>query len=462
MKYLDVPAKKSGRCKSEIHTSGFRATVFFWLFISEVSLIGSSGLLNDFLYFGYIVTILINIIAIYILRFFPPLLIILLFNILFYIYAIPHFFFNIPIGNISPSEGLPYLTQVLWGVALFISVFMMWVGSVKKIDTLNISFMRMVSKLRLPKSPVIFNSLVAAILVSTLFGVRGMVVIDVEDGYSRYIENLQSASGLQEYLLVLFFISGAMIKKRFQKFLWYVVLTIFIVKLSLIGLRIVGLMGILLGLWFSGIRMTFKKTLLIFLSGFFLMTLIGMLKNGAFDLMNILFEVNGDNLVSHHGNVLWASTTMIQLIDEGVINLSIRLDLLIYYLLNTLVPSRILQELFGQFYLGSWLQDNAYSSGGGHAATYAYVAGGSCGIVLVASFWGFAFKTAASNNVTTGAIFFRCLFLMTLITFPRWISYDIGNFLFRLPIYAAVLAVFLTAFKTNFPRNYLKNTQTYI
>jgi hypothetical protein len=32
----------------------------------------------------------------------------------------------------------------------------------------------------------------------------------------------------------------------------------------------------------------------------------------------------------------------------------------------------------------------------------------------------------------------RCWFLMTLVTFPRRISYDIGNFLFRLPIYASI------------------------
>jgi hypothetical protein len=438
------------------HKSSVAHVWFFWLALSVVSLFGSSGLLNEFYTFGLLVTAFINVFAIYHSRFFPPLTFILLFNFLVTFYAIPHFFFEVSIVNIPARDGLPYLTQALWNSGLFFSVFMVWLTSIKRDNRIDHAFTRIVSKLQFPKSPVIFNILISIILVATTFGIRGAFVLGVDDGYSSYVDNLQGASGLQEYLLVLFFISGALIKTRLQKIVWFIVLAIFVVKLSLVGLRIVALMGLLLGLWFSGARVSIKQTIIVFVSGFFLMSLLGLLKSGSFDLANLFFELHGDNFVSHHGNVLWASTAMLQLIDRGVIDFSIRFDLLAYYSLNSLIPSGLLQEFFGQSYFGSWLQENGYTSGGGHAATYLYVAGGSLSIVLVSSLWGFAFKVATSSNTSSPAVFLRCLFLMTLITFPRWISYDIGNFLFRLPIYTSLITVFIIALKPNLPRNFLK------
>lgn len=414
-----------------------------WFFLALISFLGSCGLFNVFASFGWFITAFLNVWAVYHSRHFMPLIIILLFNALFFFYAVPHFFFDVSIVQISVADGLPYLTQVLWTISLFVAVLMVWVDAAHVQRNRAVTFLEMVGFLMLPKSALIFYFLLFVLLVATIFGVRGAVVLGVDGGYDAYVENLVSASGLQEYLLVLFFISGAMIKSGMQRFLWRCVLAFFVVKLSLVGLRIVALMGILAGLWFSDLNLSFKRTVWLFFLGFLLMSVLGLLKGGGFEVENVIFEIHGDSLVSHHSNVLWASTAILRLIDAETIDFFRRIDLLFYYMINTIVPSGLIQSVFGVPYFGSWLQQQGYSSGGGHAAIYLYVVGGPVAVVLSASLIGLSYKVGISSNQSLAVHFLRAWFMMLLITFPRWISYDIGNFLFRLPIYAALLSIFL-------------------
>jgi len=420
-----------------------RNRLVFWFIGCIVSFAGSMGLFNALPSFGWAVTTGIGIASIYTSRLLLPLTVVMIFNLLFNLYAIPFIFFDVDLVTLPREVALPYLTQVLWIIALFVAVLMLWISSIKKNKQSQASFVVMAQNLRISRLPTVFYGFIAVLLIATQFGISGSMVLGKADGYSDYVENLQNASGLQEYLLVVFFVAALLMQTRLQRFIWYLVLTFFVVKLSLVGLRIVALMGVLAGLWFSNFKFSLRRIFFVFVIGFLVFSFLGLLKEGLPTgdeaLTAIFFESQGGRLVSHHSNVLWASTVMLKLIDGNVIDLTRRAEAFVYYFFNTIIPSGILQRAFGQGYLGSWLQDSGYTSGGGHIAVYAYVVGAAPGVVLVASLIGIALRIAVSNSIGLCAQFARCWLMMTMITFPRWVSYDMGNFLFRLPIYAVII-----------------------
>lgn len=424
-----------------------RREIIFWFVGSIVSFIGSTGLFNDFSRISWIIATIIGFSSIRTSRLLPPLTVVMLFNVLFYVYAIPYVFFDVDLVTLPKQIATPYLTQVLWIISLFVAVLMLWVATVKKSPEREISFVALARKLHIPGLPLVFYIFIALIFFATIFGISGNIVLGKEGGYDEYVQNLQNASGIQEYLLVVFFVAALFVQSRFQRFVWYFVLAFFVVKLTLVGLRIVALMGVLAGLWFSDFKFSLKRIFLVFVVGFVLFSFIGLLKEGLPTgddaLLSLLFESQDGMVVSHHSNVLWASTTMLQLIDANVIDLSKRCEVFVYYFFNTLIPSGMLQQAFGQGYLGSWLQEQGYTSGGGHAAVYAYVVGASPGVTFIASLIGLALKIATSESTGLVTQLSRCWLMMILITFPRWVSYDIGNFLFRLPIYAAIIYLFI-------------------
>jgi hypothetical protein len=411
-----------------------------------VSAVGALGLLNEYHTLGWLLTLAISIAAVSGATVFMPLSLVLMFNSLFSLYAIPHVFFGVDVMTLPVRDGLPLLTQATWVIALFVSTLMAWVSTVDTSRRAYQDFSGMRSLLAPPDAPSFFYLGLAIIALATHFGVRGSIVVGVEGGYSLYVENLQRASGLQEYLLVPFLITGLLIKNRFQRILWYLVLAFFVTKLLLLGLRVVALMGVLTGFWFLGLKWTLRRFLFLFVFGYVLFSLLGLIKGSLSTeqlVASLFFELHSENLVSHHNNVLWASSVMLDLINKGTVDFYQRAELFFYIAANSVIPSGVLQSVLGAPYFGSWLQEMGYTSGGGHAAVFAYVAGGVPAVIALASLLGWAVRRSLSTYSGVGTAAIRCWLMLAMITFPRWLSYDIGNFFFRLPIYAAVLFVML-------------------
>lgn len=428
---------------------------YFYLFLLLacflISIPGAMGVFNNFPVISWFFLLCSSIFSVRVSLFFSPLAIVLIFNLLFLLYQVPAVFMGEDIVSLSLHEGLPYHTQVAWIISLFNFTVSLWLFSVCRSISVGVSFRDLVVKVGIPKSKQIFYSLELALLMAILFGIQGGNVIG-GGGYEVYVENLQNTSGLPEYLLVLFFLTGLMADGKLQKLIWGVVLFLFILKTSLIGLRIVSLMGVLCGFWFSVTFISGFRLIFVFIAGFFLFSLLGLLKFPTLpdDLfVSLFFEITDAGLVSHHGNVIWASAVMLKLIDSGVLDFFDRLNILFYYIANSVIPSGVLQNSFGFRYIGVWLQEAGYTSGGGHVAVYAYAASSIVGVIAIASMIGYGARSSVSeaNNLSTRI--FRVWFMMAMITFPRWISYDMGNFLFRLPIYAAVLFALLV-FLSNF------------
>jgi hypothetical protein len=421
-----------------------------WFLALILAMLGSTGMLNDYAKLCWCITTYICFAAVLESHFLPPLTLILLFNFLFCIYSIPHVWFEVDLVSIPIKEGLPFLTQCNWIIALFISCLTLWISKDTKKRIETISYTKLCDRQQILKAPEVFYLLLVATILVIIFGIRGNVVLGIEGGYDVYMNNLSGGSGIQEYLLVPFFVAGLLIRTRFQRILWYIVISFFIIKLSLLGLRVVALMGMIMALWFSRIDISFKRMVYFFVFGYIIVSFLGLLKGGMGSeevLTSLFFEMHGESVVSHHSNVLWASSAMLKLIDLGVIDVYRRSELLFYYLANTLIPSGFLQGSLGQISLGSWLQEKGYSSGGGHAAVYSFVAAGIPGVLVFSSLLGWSINRSISTKSDILSNGIRCWVMMTFITFPRWISYDIGNFYFRLPLYAAIVFIFLVSMR---------------
>ena len=414
-----------------------------WLLFIIISLIGSLGILNDFPRFSWIITALFGLCSVSVSRFFPPLTVVLLFNYLFFIYGIPHIFFNFSLNAMSHYIASKYLTQIYWMISLFLSVLILQISYIPKYHKKLTSYHELSRQLAFPKSPLLFMMLASISYYAIVWGIQGVFILGKGYGYAAYIQNLQSTSGIPEYLLIVFFLGALCAKKPLFRAIWFGLLLFFIIKTSLIGLRVVTMMGGLLALWFSGIRINFKRTLIWFPVFFLLFSFIGVLKNVTSIsweelIPNLLYEVHGDIIVSHHTNVLWSSVSMLYLIDVGILDAYQRINVLLYFLMNMIIPSGILQKSWQPF-IGSWLQEQGYSSGGGHIVAFAFLSGGIFFVIFIGFFFGALLRNAVSHRSNLLSQFFRCWFMMTIITFPRWISYDLGNSFFRLPIYASVI-----------------------
>jgi hypothetical protein len=410
------------------------------LFFAAISIFGAHGVFNDSPRATWILSLFVNIIFIYRVRRVLPVVMMLLFNLMFVVYAIPHVFFDVSLASMPMPEGRFFLTQVLWQINLMLVVIMLWWVAYSPKHSVVESFTDIFNKMKIPKAPIIFYGLMFVTLVCIFF-IKGSIIYGVENSYNRYVENLSEGNGLSEYLLVLFFLSALLCKSSFQKYIWYLIFFLFSIKLFFLGLRVSMLMGIILALWFTEMRFSFGKVVLTFLLGFFVLSFIGLLKvteDPAYILSSLFYEMHGDYVVSHHGNVLWGSSDILGLLKAGVIDFQGRMDLLFYFILNSVTPSSLVTALQGGQNFAVSLQASGYTSGGGHATTYAYISMGIAGIILFSSLFGAAgtLSLSKSKGFLVNAV--RCWFLMTLVTFPRWLSYDIGNFFFRLPLYTAI------------------------
>jgi len=416
------------------------STLLLWAGVT-IAVAGSVGMFDDFMVTAWASFIVVSVATIARCDRVIPLAPVFLFNLLFAAYAVPHLFFDVDVVSTPITVARPFLAQFFWLNALFTGVVGLWLGTAPLAHGPLQSF-RFVGRGPLyPRFDFMFWLLCASLLLLTLVAVKGQVVIGVEGGYQTYTENLAKGSGIQEYMLVPFFWSALLMRTRLQRIVWYVILALFFIKLSLIGYRIVALMGFLMGAWFIGAGLTLRKLILSFVIGYIAFSILGLLKGalqGEAILTSIFVETHGDSLVSHHGNVLWASTALLRLIDDGTIDLYRRIDLFLYYSANSLIPSAALQNALGEAYLGVWLQESGYTSGGGHIAVFSYVAAGLPGVIGIASLLGGGIRALCRTPSTPLQASAQCWVMMVLVLFPRWMSYDLGNFFLRLPIYALI------------------------
>lgn len=407
-----------------------------------------------FLYYAQFISIsvcnflvvLISTIVLFNVSRIPALQLILCFCYLFPFYTLAYTNFGFSISDYSRFQTEYLFSQFLFVHSLFFSGIAIAIKSSKSVVYLSSS----IKKYR--NDYVFYASLIMILTGCFLF--RGVNIFTTSNPYEAYVNNLSVESGLPEYLLVIIFLSF-LFKPPFKasSFVFFVVVSFYCYKLITLGYRVQFLMAFLL-VFILLFEKFLKKyyALFCFFVGFIVFSSLGYLKDGGlnnFDLAHLIFDTSPGFVLSHHTGVIYSSLAILGNIELGLITLLDRLYSNLGILLNTLVPSGIVNTSIPQSNMSIYVKSLTDTAGGVyaplvfHVSFFPYV-----GPLLFGFLIGRLFTF--SSNYSSFSLYSENKFLnlsnlngyyVTFIfaTFPRWVSYDIGNFLFRLPLYMLLL-----------------------
>jgi hypothetical protein len=285
--------------------------------------------------------------------------------------------------------------------------------------------------------------LVAGIIAAS-FTFGGQNIFDAQRTYSAYSQNVRDISGLPEYLIFALLAAFILLHRTQMRYLPLLAVAVLFYQFAILGFRVQILM---LGLlpyffycekWFTPFRMICGAIV-----GFAALSAYGYMKggDGHVDLVTLFFDDSRGFIISHQTGVLYSSMAIVGLIQEGAIDVADRAMSLAGVGINALVPSSLVTQIVPEYNWASLAQDHTLTAGGvlftvAFYGWLSYIGPVICGlsVALVPSLS----RLGASVWPLGGAL--AALF----VGFPRWVSYDVGNFMLRMPIWIALAFLLLT------------------
>ena len=298
----------------------------------------------------------------------------------------------------------------------------------------KLQFYTTVNKFRVNKSIYYLVFTISSLI--TIFKINGVIVLGGSNGgYSGYVDNLESGSGLIEYVLILFcylFLFNDL--SHFNKFIRFLLVFIFIVKCNLYGFRIQGIMAIVLlfYVYFSK-KISALKTIIIFFPTVILAMLLGLAKHT--DNLDLALLLNNDAIESTHMGTVISGTIALKTypINYGYSILS---------LITWVLPPSFLTSKLPELYPAVYSQKYLGAAGGMPFPVTGYLFGNFLGVLIIGIITAFFIYIVLNTNKNN---IFRFLAMVIISFFPRWILYDFVNFGIRTLIYAFLLFLFLTS-----------------
>lgn len=290
---------------------------------------------------------------------------------------------------------------------------------------------------------------IAAVVMLATISMKSVNIFTAENAYEAYTSNLANESGLPEYLLVVIFIGLILKKTRIENWCFYGSVFFFFWRLIVSGYRVQLLMGLmLLGIYFWEHRLKPKWVGPSFAVAFLVGSALGYLKDGGFaDFVpyRLIFDDSRGFVLAHHTAVIYSSMAVLGVDGNRIMPALGPLSSAFGLLLNVLVPSSMIVHWFPEFNIGMFIQRFTDTSGGMYAPVVFFYIFSYPGALVA----GFLLSRLYSSVIQPPFHRYRPLLgvfaLFTMVTFPRWVSYDVGNFFFRLPLYATIIYAFLAA-----------------
>ena len=296
-----------------------------------------------------------------------------------------------------------------------------------------------------------FYLLLTVFFIGTL-SLKGENIFQSAKSYSAYQQNLAGASGLNEYLIMLAMVLLLFSRGKIETLIFGCCLLIYIYKSTVFGLRVQSLMVMIV------FMMLFLKrdlkpllTLLVSVSGFLLMLVFGFLKEGA-DIQAIGLGMFVDDRYgyaqSHQQGVLSSSTLIFNYQDNladfqylGVPGA----------LLASTVQRRYVGDLIPWVYPSSYIQNFEYSPGGGIFTTQIVFLLGWPGLIVVCSLLVYLINSFVVVRYSYKP--YQVVgFMVFVVFFPRWVSYDFFSFFCRTFIWILLFVFALKYFISNLRR----------
>lgn len=421
---------------------------FFIIFISY-----SSGILSS--QFLLIYSMLINILILISFSKNPIVYIVFLMLFTVLLYLIPTYFLDVPLSEFFQYNKQSLFDQVLLIHTLFLVSFYLFFPE-------KINYIPLNKIIKRYNYPIIFWLLFFLILFVLLFMLKGSVVLFQENSYAIYKKNLAVESGLPEYLLIGFVLMFVFMKKKIQTYALMVLTVFYMAKLILLGYRVQAIMAILF-FFFAFIDGKIKTKTIIVGSffGFVLSLVYGNLKAGIteFSPDKLFIDLGYGFVMSHQSNMYYSTSVYIGLIEDNIMNFETRFVSFIGFILNMIVPSKYIKEYIPEGQIPTWVHQFADYGGGGLPDIYFYIWLGPIGVILFALFLALTIKITHNPNFigTKYKNLLAIYVFMIGVTSARWVFYDPGNFLFRLPIYTLFFYLLIKALLSKKDPHYENN-----
>ena len=407
----------------------------FILFLFGIVIVYYLDLLNSFSYWTCVYLFFIELLLlIYRFRDYTIIIVLLLFSSLWGIeFIITDLFgWGLSSGIVIGELKLFYILLILG----YLPLFFLNIPKQKLFDNIN-------KKFSINKSVFYFVFIIATFI--TMFKINGVVVLGGSNGgYSGYVDNLESGSGLIEYVLILFcylFLFSDL--NKLERFLRLIIIIIFIVKCNLYGFRIQGIMAALLLFYilFSK-KVSALKVILIFFPTVVLAMLLGLAKHT--DNLDLALLLNNDAIESTHMGTVISGTVALKTypINYGYSILS---------LITWILPPSLLTSSLPELYPSVYSQKFLGAAGGMPFPITGYLFGNYIGVIIIgiiAAFFVYIILNYSKSNL------FKFLSMVIVSFFPRWVLYDFVNFGIRTLIYAFILFLLLASLdRTIFSKN---------
>ena len=367
-----------------------------------------------------------------------PLTLFFIYAIIFYLYLIPRFIFDLPIVYYFQYDDIYFYNKSLLVIIIYLLSLMFFV---KPFDN-DFKFPEYSRFFRGNNKIVVLNCLI--MLSIYLFGFSGK---NITDDVKYGTEDFGEKSVFTEYFILFLIIALVHTKNHIVK--WGIILfsVLMMVKCVLYGSRVSALL-ILLTIFAIEFANRFSVKTIIFSAfiGILVMNLLGILREQSDKELNFqsLARVNPDNIMaSTQSNMFYGSVCFVGLLDDEVFTVDTRIKSFIGFIIRLFLPSKL---SFEEGSLTDYGQKFTDWGGGAHPATYFYVWFGWLGPVL------FGWIIAKLMNLLKNKLinkYWMFVALILIITVPRWYGYEPGIIFKMSWVGLVILIVFENIFFKN-------------
>lgn len=340
------------------------------------------------------------------------------------------FFDGIPISGHEAFALPEYVFDVMVVHAFFLIVLGM---------SLEMQRCTLEKKPRFFRNDILFYFSCFVFLIGIIFGIRGENMF-ISGGYST---GAVETGSMNEYVII-FFICAYIYSggTRTHLAVLNVLAFVFVLKNLAFGGRIVSLMLILvLFILHYRYQLRFRTFVALALAGYLFMFAFESIRqnpwafvNGDYETLFFSGQRNETVHISNQGDVVQASSRLIAMVREHIMQVGERVDALFYFLISIFFPYSYLPPLAN---LAVYKADVYVSAGGGLVSAYFYVFGGFFAVAGAAVYIG-RFLSPPLHGKYTIRFFY---FVMVAFTFPRWFAYN-PIILFKLCFYGVIVFIF--------------------
>ncbi len=344
-----------------------------------------------------------------------PLTLFFIYAIIFYLYLIPRFIFDLPIVYYFQYDDIYFYNKSLLVIIIYLLSLMFFV---KPFDN-DFKFPEYSRFFRGNNKIVVINCLI--MLSIYLFGFSGK---NITDDVKYGTEDFGEKSVFTEYFILFLIIALVHTKNHLIK--WGIILfsVLMMVKCVLYGSRVSALLILLtiFAIEFAN-RFSVKTVIISAFIGILVMNLLGILREQSDKELNFqsLARVNPDNIMaSTQSNMFYGSVCFVGLLDDEVFTIETRVKAFVGFIIRLFLPSKL---SFEEGSLTDYGQKFTDWGGGAHPATYFYVWFGWLGPVIFG--WIIAKLMNLLKNEQINK-YWMFVALILIITVPRWYGYEPG------------------------------------